>query len=143
MTDSDKTKQIQLETDLYIKVLKYAKNNPNGITLNDIREKFDLNGKETEVVKKQLCTSHGGSPPPLITETTQPNQRGEGREKLYILSFNGTMRLLEYEELEQARKSSRRALYVAIAALLTSILVGIFQIGIDLIDLNTPNIKSM
>ena len=51
----------------------------------------------------------------------------------YFLSFEDRFRLLDYEELQEARKSANQAKYYAIAAMGISIIIGLLQIIVDLI----------
>jgi hypothetical protein len=46
----------------------------------------------------------------------------------HLLTFDAIFELNEHERLEEARKSSRIAMWIAIGAMLISVLVGLWQI---------------
>ena len=56
----------------------------------------------------------------------------QARQKLedstFALTFEDRFRLLEHEELQEARQSSRRAMYIAIASILLSIIISAFTV---------------
>lgn len=95
------------KNDIYIKILKYANENP-GFSYQQIMNAFP---DQEKLIKKQLIQT--GS---FIDVSPKSDQ--------YMLSFESRFRLLEYEELNEARKSSRRAMFIAIA----SILITLFSI---------------
>jgi hypothetical protein len=88
------------EQDVYIKILKYANEHPN-FTYQQISDEFpeqkQLIGKE--ILRKQIIY-------------------GASVSDQYMLTFEGRMLLLEYEELNEARKSSRTAMIIAIISIL-------------------------
>ena len=56
----------------------------------------------------------------------------------YRLSSDAYFQLLEHEELEEARASSRQALHVAIGAICISIFTALASIGVQIYQLRTP-----
>lgn len=93
------------ERDIYIKILKYANDNP-GFSFQNIYDVFP-NQKELlyrEIHRKQI----------FINSSPNLDQ--------YMLTFEGRMFLLEYEELNDARKSSRAAMIIAIISILLTFL---------------------
>lgn len=95
----------------HLQVLAFANENPNGITLEQLKLKFptDYEWIEREISDNNLFTGTGS------------------REKLY-LTFEDRFRLLEHEELKNANNSSRTATYFATAALIVSILTTLISI---------------
>jgi len=95
--------------DVYIRVLKFAKNNP-GFTIEDFRKKFpnDISWIEREYQFNKLF------------------QTDLDTQKIY-LSFEDRFRLLEHEELIDARKISKRAMRIAISSILLTLASIVYQ----------------
>jgi len=85
--------------DIYIQVLKYAKNNP-GFTIDEFRNKFP--GDNAWIEREYQFSK--------LFQTDVKTQ------KIY-LSFEDRFRLLEHEELIEARKSAKIAMRVAIISI--------------------------
>ena len=100
------------KNDIYIKILKYANENP-GFSFQQITDAFP---DQKKLITEELRRNR-------IFIDVSPNS------DQYMLSFESRFRLLEYEELNEARKSSRRAMLVAIAA----ILITLFSIGYSIL----------
>ncbi|NQT61664.1 MAG: hypothetical protein HQ556_01790 [Candidatus Marinimicrobia bacterium] len=98
------------DSDIYINILKYGRDNP-GFTFNDISGHFPTKG---QLIWNEMKNSRLFLP----IESGEDILDGE-----LALSFEDRFRLLEYEELQEARQSSRRAMYIAIGSLLLSMIV--------------------
>lgn len=105
-----------MTTDVYVKILKYVKEMPNGqCTLNQLKEEFPTQWEliYREVQNNRLLSSISGK---------------WGMDDTFSLSFEDNFRLMEHQELIEARQSAKFAVWVAvisislnIAALLLSI----------------------
>jgi hypothetical protein len=96
--------------DIYIKILKYANDNP-GFRYQEITDAFpDQVAIINEEIKfrKQI----------LIHSSDTDLDK-------YVLTFEGRIYLLEYEELNEARKSSRNAMIFAIISIIFSSIMNI------------------
>lgn len=93
------------ERDIYIKILKYAVDNP-GFNFQGIIDAFP---HQKELIKKEIHKKQI-----FINSSSNTDE--------YMLTFEGRMFLLEYEELKDARKSSRTALIVATISILLTFL---------------------
>ena len=87
-----------MKKEIYIKILKYVDDSPEGVTLNQLREKFDFSGKEAQIVWEQLTQGREGRAALLMHYSKQKDEHGNDYD-LYTLSFEGVAFLLEYEEL--------------------------------------------
>ena len=96
------------QNDIYIKILRFANEKP-GFSFQQITDAFP---DQKKLIIEELRRSR-------IFIDVSPNS------DQYMLSFESRFRLLEYEELNEARKSSQRAMFIAIA----SILITLFSIG--------------
>lgn len=116
--------------DLYIAVLKYGKKNMNeGMTaedtekyLNGLGYKFESiegNAHYEKFFRDIFC---GSGDQMQIKGSTLYNK------KKYFMNVEAYFRLLEYTELQEARKSSTRATWFASSALVISIISIIIQI---------------
>jgi len=90
--------------DIHIRVLKFGRDNP-GFSPDQLREKFpeDYPWLQREIAHRRLFQQ----------------KEGDGN-KLY-LSFDDWSRLLEYEELRDARRSSKQAMIIAIVSILLTL----------------------
>ena len=89
-------------SDIYIKALEFGKDNP-GFTLKQLEQRFP---KEWGLLSREIMHS----------KLFQSDGKGESR--IYYLSFEDRFRLLELEELREARKSAIRAHWFASISLL-------------------------
>lgn len=92
--------------DFYIKLLKYVRDNPN-ITQEQLQQTFPdyyftINN---EIIFNKILVNN------------DPN----GNIPKYILSFEDRFKLLEHEELEHAKKSSKNAMWIAIISILLTL----------------------
>ena len=99
----------------YIRILKYAYEHED-FTLNEMVEELNLTLEQKTRLIKQI---HEGS---LFTHPWTSFSVSDGADKNYKLniSIEDHFRLIEYIELQEARKASRKATYFASAALLLS-----------------------
>ena len=95
------------EKDIHIEILKWAKNNPS-FTSDELISKFpdEKQFLEIEIDKK---------------ENSIFTKRKSGESKEFLLSFEGRFKLLQYQELEEARKSSKWAIRIAIIAIIITL----------------------
>ena len=98
---------------IHIEVLRFARDNP-GFSLNQLKAQFpkDFSWIYREIQHSRLFQSED-----------------VGDHNRYHLSFDDCARLLEYEELSEARVSSKRAMAVAIASILITLLMSIYQVA--------------
>jgi len=100
-----------MKEDIYIKILKWAQSNP-GFTWEELKNNFP---KQEKFLHREITQRNN----PLF----EINKSGDiDRSKEYILSFEGRFKLLEYEELQEARQSSRRAMYIAIISIIMTLI---------------------
>jgi len=98
--------------DIYIELFKWAKKKVY-FTLEDIKKEnkfkdyFSLIEKEMQQSRIFICLEDNFK---------------------YALSFEDRFRLLEYEELQQAKKQSNIATWIAIIAMIITVIIGIAQI---------------
>ena len=111
-----KSKSKSHESDIHLKVLRFARDNPNGFRLEALKTAFpkDFNWIRREWQHDKVFSN--GRPV------------GEIGDPILFLSFNDRFKLLEHEELQEARQSSRNALWVATISILIAIIAIIFQI---------------
>ncbi len=86
---------------IYIQVLKFAHDHP-GFSLGEIEAEFP---EDYGWIKREVAHSK-------LFQTDSPTERR------HYLSFDDAFRLLEYEELQEARRSSGWAMFFATVSLL-------------------------
>ena len=104
------------DKDVYCEILDYCRSNPN-FTINEIKERFPdyaeaiLN--EFNYNSKDFVANSGNS---------------DGGRK-YVLSFEGNSKLIQIKRIEQNRKSSKLATYIAIGSIILNIsLIVVFSL---------------
>ena len=105
--------------DFYVRVLRWAKKKGSeGFSLSDIK-------KDLSLTKNQFQ---------LIDHTANVDEsvfvRPDSHKSIYELSFEGYFKLLEYDELQEARASAKEARFYAIFAMLISsilALIGVYS----------------
>lgn len=111
----------QKEEDLHISVLRFVLKNP-GATPMGLIEKLLLDSREEKIFllnqfrRKEFFEEVGQS------ENLNPSVLGNDYYVKYMLSFEGRSRLLEYDELKEARENARSAFWMALLALVVSTL---------------------
>ena len=96
-------------TDIHIEILNFGRDNP-GFSETDLKSKFpdDFDWIIREIHKGNLFQHDG--------------------RFYYYLSFDDRFRLLEHSELQEARKSSKNAMCIAIISIFLNIVAIGFQI---------------
>ena len=102
---------------LYIRIIKHVHENP-GCTIQNITEELGLNDEQV----KQLAYHIGYDNIFYKTKVNYIHQYQNNHEIPLYLTVEDEFRLLEYVELKEARESSKRATYIAIAAIVISIM---------------------
>jgi len=110
-------------TNIYIQILEYAKANP-GFTEEDLNGLFP---DDFKWIVKEINNSN----------LFQSTSAGTGSRK-YYLSFEDSFRLLEHQELKDARKSSLYATIFASSAIIISIISSAISIYYSNEQLNKP-----
>jgi hypothetical protein len=96
-----------MKEDVHIQILEWANKNP-GFTLVEITKRFP--DKEEFIERETMYRENS------VFERTRGTRPGRNTE--YILSFEGRFKLLQHEELQEARTSSKKAMIIAIASVL-------------------------
>lgn len=99
------------EEDAHVKILRYALDNPN-FTHADLIQNLNLNYEQQVFIGTEVSSND--------SFFTYVGGSGDGRGMRFMLSFEGRSRLLEYDELKEARQNSRQAFWISIFALLLS-----------------------
>ncbi len=89
------------KNDVYIKILKYARDKP-GFTFQQIMDAFP---EQRGLIKQEITRKS------IFIDDASDSDK-------YKLTFEGRFYLLEYEELKEARKSSQNAMLIAIISIL-------------------------
>lgn len=107
---------------LYIRILKDA-NKKEKFTENELFGSLGLSSEERKFVSNHIFRGTD-----LFTNTGEVNKVGTNTESILRISENGIFKLLEYEQLDEARRSSKQATYIAIIAMILTIISIIAQI---------------
>ncbi len=123
-------------SDLYINILRYAYKKSEGFTLIELKKDLSLGDEHFAFLWNDLHYSK------LFTKTNKyriPNNQDWNNEVL-LLSFEGRFKLVEYDQLEEAKESGKKATIIAIIAILISIAVAFYQIVIpqEVVVKNSP-----
>lgn len=98
---------------IHIRVLRFARDNP-GFTLDHLKAEFpdDFAWIYREWQHSRLFQSED-----------------VGGHNRFYLSFDDSAKLMEYEELSEARASSRNAMMIAIASILITLTMSLYQLA--------------
>ncbi len=105
--------------DLHIKILRYALAN-RGFTVYEIQEGLGCSQEEKVFIQEEIYSSSDYFTSVGSTET--------GYAPKYMLSLEGRMRLLEYDELKEARQNAYEAKIMALAAFMVSVVGVVAQL---------------
>ncbi len=97
--------------DIHIRILRYALEHP-GFTHAELKENLSLTYDQQVFIGTQVHDNSGFF--------TMIGNKGDNLGYKYMLSFEGRSRLLEYDELKEARQNSRQAFWISIFALTVS-----------------------
>jgi len=92
------------QKDFYIEILEFIRDNPN-ITLQELGKFFP---DEAKVISE--CSE-------LREELFLPTNLIRNEKSKYVLNINARFKLLQHEQLEQARSSSIWAIWIAVGSL--------------------------
>lgn len=113
--------------DIHIKILRYALNNP-GFVVIDLCRFFELTEEQKIFLLSQLNRKEFFEQVGTIN-AREGDINSSAYLAKYMLSFEGRSRLLEYDELKEARENSHKAHITAMYALglsATGVLIQIF-----------------
>jgi len=120
------------QDDLYIAILKYGKEHiGENVTPGDIKKYFKENNYEIDVPS-------GAFQRLFFDVFSDPKGRGFNDNLPCIMNMEAYFRLLEHEELKEARQSSKEARKYAIIAICISIIAMVISIIFSIIQIITP-----
>ncbi len=114
---------------IHIRVLRSIHNTP-GMTIEQIERDIGVTNGTLAWLSEEF---HSGG----RTTLRVGQKKGEGH--LLVLSMNGRAILLQHDQLQEARASSRNAMILAICALVVTIIVGLAQIILARKQQHSPN----
>jgi len=128
----------KIEDSIHLRAVRYGAERPNGFSYTDIQHHYSKRSAEWEVVKVFLLAAKKNKESGLnITTPFQVlNNRGSADENTdFILSYEAAFNYIDFLELQQARqmstdahRSSTNAIKIAIATMVISSLLAIWQI---------------
>jgi len=129
------------EKSLYIRILIWVYNKQEkGFTWGELQDAFNLNNKQQQWVEKIFHSNMPASD--NLVDHLNINSREEGN--LFVITSRGINFAINYLNLKEAEKSSKRAEIIAIIAIIIGIVVGLAQIITSLCltnkgDCNNPH----
>jgi hypothetical protein len=109
------------DNDFYIKLLKWADARET-FTLKDIQKEFNISDDQIGVISHQIRNRQ------LFSTNSPMGFDAKLKQTKLWMSVEDKFRLIEYDELKEAREASKNATYFASAALVISILTLIASI---------------
>jgi len=116
----------EIRKNIHIEILKYAQEHTEFIK-DELMEDLKFTQEEKDLFVQKLINDKS-----LIQNTGRTKKTETGEESLFIIATEGRFKLLEYEELEEARKSSKEARWFAIMAIGFTAIIGIVQILVSM-----------
>ena len=111
--------------DIYIALFRYGKKHiHDGVTLKDAFEHLRALEIDSEFLKSEeaFCNTFG---------RTFQKDAGTGKDKEF-LNLDAYFKLLEYDELHQARASATQAKWIAIGAIVVAAVMAAASIGLQI-----------
>lgn len=101
---------------IYIRILRYGDAHPDGFLFLNLVKDLELSSLETNLIQYEM-----GQNRILRQVDTLPAEKAVlGDDRLLMLSFEDKSKLLQYEEMEQAKKSAKTALLIAVISITLS-----------------------
>ncbi len=123
---------MKIEDTLYIKILIWIyKKQEAGFNWEDLKKEFQLNSAQEQWVLKVFRSNMPASE--NLIDHLSYNEKDN--EHLYVITAKGTSAAIDYLNLKEAEKSSKRAEKIAKVAIGIGIVVGVFEIIIGLLQL--------
>ena len=116
----------KIRKNFYIEILKYADDKREFI-LNELFDDLKLDQEEKNLICQKLINSKL-----LFYNTGKEKINQTGKHSIFTISIEGKFKLLEYEELVDARQSSKEAKWIAIIAMIISAILAIGSILIQI-----------
>lgn len=114
---------------LYIKTLLWAyEKQGEGFTLEELKGNLGFNDREWEWWRKTFVTSNDNDRK-LIDYF---HYEEDGNRHRYTLNDKGMAAVVDYIELKEARESSKRAMYIAVASLALATIMSIASIVVQI-----------
>lgn len=127
------------EKNIFIKLLEFGeKSQLNGVYYDELRSwarnENIISDDDSSIETRMLCA--------LFDECFQ-NARMHGSAKKCVLKMEYYSRLLEYRELQEARKNAREAKFLSLIAITISLITLIITANIDITELTTNIIDNL
>ena len=123
---------VKTEETLYIKILIWAyKKQETGFLFKDLKKEFGLNSAQEQWVENVFFPSESISE--NLIDRLSYNE--EDNDSLFVIIAKGTSAAIEYLNLKEAERSSKRAEKIAKIAIFVGIIVGVFQIIMSALQL--------
>jgi len=126
----------KIRKNIHIEILKYAQEHIE-FTKDELMSDLKFIQEEKDLFVQKLINDKS-----LIQNTGRNKKTKVGEESLFVIATEGRFKLLEYEELEEARKNSKKARSFAIIAIMITAVVGIIQIFVSIHNNNSIIEKS-
>lgn len=121
---------MKIENGLYIKILIWVYQRQDaGFSWEDLKKEFELNPVQEQWVLKVFRSQMPSSE--NLIDFLDDNK--DGGEQLFVITAKGTSAAVDYLNLKEAEKSSKRAEKIAKVAIVIGIVVGVSQIIISLL----------
>jgi hypothetical protein len=141
--------QIDIKKDLYIKLLEFGSNNPDGFTHAQLMNKIESTDAEKIVIEKYFINARtnsykgdlGKTPleTPFFLLTNLPQDLNYKNDSVkFILTIEAKFKYIDYIELITAIKNARDATRIAIASVIISMLALLVSIVFNIIAIRTP-----
>ncbi|NQV36959.1 MAG: hypothetical protein HQ509_03015 [Candidatus Marinimicrobia bacterium] len=122
-----------MKDDFFIRILKYAVDKgAGGFSVDRIMQDLDLTIIEADYVESNSSEIYGNG---YFIEAGIHN---ENNRKMYRVSMDGRMKLLEYEELHFARKAATAATVLSIIAIIIAGLTFYLTLVKEPVQINYP-----
>lgn len=126
---------------IHVRAVRYGYKRPNGFMWVDIEKWYSKRDKEWQIVRKFLNDAFDNFTRGLNRETPyilleQLGNKNADNSK-YTLSYQAYIQYFEYEKLQQAKRDTKLALWVAFSTLIITLFASLFSIYLTIRQTNS------
>lgn len=107
---------------IHVRAIYYGYKRPNGFSYSEIEKWYSKRDEEWQIVRKFLNDAHDNFTRGLNRETPfmllEQMGNNNADQSKYALSYQAYLKYFEYEQLQQAKKDSKRAFWLALFSLI-------------------------
>lgn len=132
----------KIENSIYLRVIDYGLEFPEGFTYDQIIDGLKLEGWERKIINEYLETAYknyntsgvkGNAETPFLLAQIGPSISFMHPAHEYIVSYDASFKFIDYHELRFARENAREARSLSIKAVIISVIAVLVSVIIPIL----------